>query len=81
MLFGATRMHMHQIHWCCSKRLSANDFTELYTHYAKAKFFFDELREKIELAEDNPHIETLWFDHEHNAALPKVPSYDAFYLR
>lgn len=55
--------------------------TERNVHQTKAKVFFDDLQEKAKLAKDDPSVETLCFDHEQNAPLPKVPAGDAFYLR
>lgn len=66
-------------------RLSEEEITKLETeknlHQSKAQVFFDDLKEKTKIAQENPHIETLCFDHEQNAPLPKVPAGDAFYLR
>lgn len=55
--------------------------TEQKIHHSKAKAFFDDLKEKAEEAQNNQEIETLCFDHQQNAPLPKVPAGDAFYLR
>lgn len=55
--------------------------TEQNLHQSKAKVFCDELKDRVKLAQDNPHVDTLCFDHEQNAPLPELPGSDTFYLR
>nr|XP_022905658.1 uncharacterized protein LOC111417568 [Onthophagus taurus] len=47
---------------------------QLSLHQNKAKTFFDDLSQKTSSALEDPKVDTLCFDFQQNAPLPKVPS-------
>ncbi|GLV46150.1 hypothetical protein CBL_02866 [Carabus blaptoides fortunei] len=55
--------------------------TQKKLHILKSEWFYKELKEKSKQAQENDHIEVLSFDFQQNMPLPKVPSWDTFYLR
>lgn len=54
---------------------------EKEVHIRKSEVFYTSLKEKSQLALDDPSIEVLCFDYEQNLPLPHVPAGDVFYKR
>ncbi|CAG9773256.1 unnamed protein product [Ceutorhynchus assimilis] len=50
-------------------------------HLRKAQAFYDDLKEKSELAVTDPSVETICFDYQQNLPLPVLTTGDIFYAR
>ncbi|CAG9763718.1 unnamed protein product [Ceutorhynchus assimilis] len=50
-------------------------------HLRKAQAFYDDLKEKSELAVTDPSVETICFDYQQNLPLPVLTTRDIFYAR